>query len=85
MAQAARDYLYILRLLKYHPEDSAAKRKAREYEEFFYSDWYSTLTDVDHKYLIRRLIKSVGMTAKRGGTDDSEGISESGVLAEPAD
>ena len=59
MAQAARDYLYILRLLKYHPEDSTAKRKAREYEEFFYSDWYSTLTDVDPKYLISRLKKAV--------------------------
>ena len=64
MAQAARDYLYILRLLKYHPEDSAAIRKAREYEEFFYSDWYSTLTDVDPKYLIRRLIKISGNDSK---------------------
>ena len=59
MAQAARDYLYILRLLKYHPEDSAAKRKAREYEDFFYSDWYGTLTDVDPKYLISSLKKAV--------------------------
>ena len=59
VAQAARDYLYILRLLKYHPENSAAKRKTREYEDFFYSDWYSTLTDVDPRYLINKLKKSV--------------------------
>ena len=65
MAQAARDYLYILRLLKYHPEDSAAKRKAQEYENFFYSDWYGTLTNVDPKYLLSRLKRTVGIETEK--------------------
>ena len=55
VVQAARDYLLILRLLKHHPVDSEAWRKAREYESFFYSDWYSTMTNVDPEYLISRL------------------------------
>ena len=64
MAQAARDYLYLLRLLKHHPENSAARRKAQEYEGFFYSDWYSVLTNVDPEYLISRLKKTVGMATE---------------------
>ena len=59
MAQAARDYLFILRLLKHHQEDSKVQRKARRYEDFFYSDWYGTLTDVDPKCLIGKLKKTV--------------------------
>ena len=61
MVQAAKDYLYLLRLLKRHPENSAAQRKAQEYEDFFYSDWYSVLTNVDPEYLVSRLRKSAGM------------------------
>ena len=59
MAQAARDYLFILRLLKYHSDDSEAQRKAQKYEDFFFSDWYATLTDVDPEYLISRLKKTI--------------------------
>ena len=59
VAQAARDYLLLLRLLKHHPEDGDVLKKAREYENFFYSDWYSTLTNVDPKYLIEKLKKTV--------------------------
>ena len=65
MAQAARDYLYILRLLKYHPEDSAAKRKAQEYEDFFHSDWYGMLTNVEPKYLLSRLKRTVGIETEK--------------------
>ena len=59
MAQAAKDYLYLLRLLKCHPGNSAAQRKAREYEDFLYSEWYSVLTNVDPEYLISRLKNAV--------------------------
>ena len=65
VAQAARDYLFILRLLKHHPTDSEAWRKAREYERFFYSDWYSTLTNVDPEYLVSRLKKTVGIETEK--------------------
>ena len=59
VAQAAMDYLFILRLLKHHPADSEARRKAREYESFFSSDWYGMLTDVDPEYLMEKLKKAV--------------------------
>lgn len=65
VAQAARDYLYLLRLLKRHPEDSTVQKKAEMFERFFHSDWYSTLTDVDPEYLIGRLKKSVGMETEK--------------------
>ena len=64
MAQAARDYLYILRLLKRHPEDSRLQQEAAKFEEFFHSAWYDMLTDVDPEYLINRIKKFVGI-----GTD----------------
>ena len=59
VAQAARDYLFLLRLLKHHPEDSEALKKALEYESFFRSDWYGMLTDVDPEYLMEKLKKAV--------------------------
>ena len=65
VAQAARDYLFILRRLKHHPANSEARRKAREYESFFYSDWYSTLTNVDPEYLVSRLKKTVGIETEK--------------------
>ena len=65
VAQAARDYLFILRLLKHHPANSEAWRKAREYERFFHSDWYSTLTNVDPDYLVSRLKKTVGIETEK--------------------
>ena len=51
--------MYLRRLLKHHPENSAAQRKAREYEDFFYFGWYSALTNVDPEYLISAMQKAV--------------------------
>ena len=59
VALAAMDYVHILRLLKHHPENKTIQLKAREYESFFHSGWYSMLTDVDPVYLIRELKKTV--------------------------
>lgn len=57
VAQAAKDYLSKLRLLKCHPEDAKAKQETMELERFFHSNWYGMLTDVDPDYLISRLKK----------------------------
>lgn len=55
---AADDYVGILRKLWSRKPSIEAKRKLivkkAEYEEFFYSDWYKELTDIDPDRLIDR-------------------------------
>ena len=53
--QAAKDYKAAVRLLKRHPDSRASMNTAMEIERFFYSPWYSVLTNVDPDYLIQRL------------------------------
>ena len=59
VVQAAKDYLRELRTLKRHPNCIASKQQALALEEFFHSDWYELLTDVNPDYLIQRLRKKV--------------------------
>lgn len=55
--QAAADYREALRALRRHPDSRAAMQTAMEIEDFFHSDWYGVLTDIDPDYLIDRLRK----------------------------
>lgn len=55
--QAAQDYREALKFLRKHPDSKEAMKTAMEAEEFFHSDWYATLTDIDPDYLIDRLRK----------------------------
>lgn len=57
--QAAKDYKTAFRVLMRSPNDIYAQARIAEVEEFFFSDWYEMLTDVDPNYLIRRLKQSV--------------------------
>ena len=50
--QAAKDYL---KKLKKYPRDAEAKQTRNNCESFFRSSWYSTLTSVDGKLLMRKL------------------------------
>ena len=57
--QAVADYRKALRILKRYPRyETALKEKQRD-EEFFQSEWYKQLTNVDGKMLIRRLQEEV--------------------------
>lgn len=55
--QAAADYRKALRALRRHPNSRVAMQTAMEIEDFFHSDWYGVLTDIDPDYLIDRLRK----------------------------
>lgn len=55
--QAVKDYREALRSLRRHPDSKAAMQTAMEIENFFHSDWYGVLTDIDPDYLIDRLRK----------------------------
>ena len=57
VAQAAKDYRAALCVLKKNREDRNAMAAAMEVEDFFRSDGYQLLTDVDGDYLIERLRK----------------------------
>jgi hypothetical protein len=60
--QAARDYMTALKRLKKNPYDRKKRKEVRELEEFFHSDWYELLTDVDPHYLIRKLREKAGVS-----------------------
>jgi len=53
--QAARDYRKALRILRRYPNHEPAKEVKAEVEDFFRSDWYKTLTNVDGELLIKKL------------------------------
>ena len=53
--QAAEDYQEALKKLRKHPGNTSAAYEARKIENFFRSDWYHQLTDVDGDYMIKRL------------------------------
>lgn len=55
--QAVDDYRCALRVLRDFPDMSQAVARCKEVEDFFLSDWFSILTEVDGKMLIKRLRK----------------------------
>lgn len=57
--QAARDYRKAVMKLKKYPKNDDALRTKAELEEFFYSDWYSTLININPNYLIMQLEKEI--------------------------
>lgn len=57
--QAAKDYRLALRRFRNYPNKAAAKNSKRKIEQFFRSDWYGMLTNIDPDVLIRRLNEEV--------------------------
>lgn len=56
---AAKDYRRALKVLKADPDDEEARNSKYEAEEFFFSDWFETLTRLDPETLVERLRKEV--------------------------
>lgn len=53
--QAVKDYRVALKCLKVNPRNKTALADKEEIERFFRSGWFSVLTSVDGKMLIRSL------------------------------
>ena len=53
--QAVKDYRKVLKYLKERPRNMQAKIGKAEIEQFFYSKWFSTLTQIDPNTLITKL------------------------------
>ena len=58
--QAVKDYRMALKSLKANSRNRTAQADKAEIEQFFRSQWYSALTDVNGEMLIRSLQKEVG-------------------------
>ena len=52
---AVDEYKQDLIHLARNPDSKAAQARAARQEQFFYSDWYDTLTNMDGRRLIRKL------------------------------
>lgn len=59
--QAVKDYRSALKKLYKHPENPTALERKSEVEEFFNSQWFGVLTEIDPEMLISRLRKEVGV------------------------
>lgn len=57
--RAVKDYRKALQRLEKYPGNKPALGTKREVEQFFNSDWYALLTDVDTEKLIQRLNEEV--------------------------
>lgn len=56
---AVKDYRTALRRLKRKPNNKDAAAECDSIEEFFHSEWFAILTEMDPDYLIDRLNKEV--------------------------
>ena len=57
IVQAAKDYARVLRRLKKHAHDRDAGYIKRDCEEFFRSNWFQILTDLDGELLMTKIQK----------------------------
>ena len=57
VAQAVKDYKRALRQIKRHPDHERAAITKRECEEFFFSEWFRVLTDMDPDYLLKQIAR----------------------------
>ena len=55
IAQGAVDYVEAAVLVERNPEDRAARRTKKECVQFFHSDWFAQLTDIDGEELLQKL------------------------------
>lgn len=63
--KAVDDYKKALKTLKNNPESSGALHTKKEIEQFFNSEWFSTLTAVNPLSLIEQAKKNDGASFKR--------------------
>jgi hypothetical protein len=57
--QAAKDYRKALRTLSQYPNDSYARSQRKSIEQFFRSDYYDALSNLNPEALIEQLTKEV--------------------------
>jgi hypothetical protein len=58
--QAAFDYQQALQKCSRNPWDESAQKEKQELEQFFDSDWFAILTNLDPVALLERMQREVG-------------------------
>ena len=53
--QAVRDYRDVRKILRKYPEHDLSLKLKAEVEEFFLSSWFTVLTNLDGKALLKKL------------------------------
>lgn len=53
--QAVRDYRDVRKILKKYPKHELSLKMQEEIEEFFLSDWFTVLTQLDGETLLEKL------------------------------
>ena len=61
IVQAVKDYRKVLRTLSLYPHNRSAQYERRSIEQFFRSDYFSVLTNLNPETLIVRLNKEVAI------------------------
>jgi hypothetical protein len=59
IVQAVKDFRPAYRRLKRHPNDKLAQDTVREITQFFCSDYFCALTDLDGPALLNRIIREM--------------------------
>ncbi len=59
IVQAVKDFRPAYRRLRRHPDDELAQNTVREITNFFCSDYFSILTDLDGPELLQRIMKEI--------------------------
>ena len=59
IVQAVNDYRKALVKRELEPESRSAEYEVKSIEQFFYSEYYMMLTDLDPRYLISRIREEV--------------------------
>ena len=57
--QAIKDFKPAYRRLKRHPNDKYATERVKEITEFFCSEYFCLLTDVDGPRLLRKIMEQI--------------------------
>ena len=59
--QAAKDYRAAQRIRRRHPDNYSAHKTVLEVEQFFRSDWFAVLSEIDGEVLLRMLKEEFGV------------------------
>ncbi len=65
IVQAVKDFRPAYRRLKKHPNDRAAQDTVKEITEFFCSQYFEQLTDLDGPALLHRVMREIDEKGKR--------------------
>ena len=65
IVRAAKDYKVVLKRCLYFPKDKQWQSERKKLEQFFQSEWYKMLTNLDSGILMNKIKEEVEYESKR--------------------